>query len=131
MQRKMPLLGEAYEAAPKMVPQQEIELCESMDDAIRLCVQRAQYRKNYQIAELIGMQPAHFSKCLGPSHNFPPEKIEELEDVCGNLAVTQYICWRRGIEIPESENDKRIRELEEEAREAQRRLEEAKKRYAA
>lgn len=131
MQRKMPLMGEAYEAAPKMVPQQEIELCETLDDAIRLCVQRSQYRKHYQIADLMDMSPSHFSKCLGPSHHFPPEKLEELEETCGNLAITQYWCWRRGIEMPESEHDRHIRELEEQAREAQERLEEAKKRVAA
>lgn len=115
-QRKMPMVGAIQK--PKPLPIEEIQRCETALEAINLCVQRAHYRKNYVIAELIGMNASFFSKCLNGHQNFPPDKIEELEDVCGNTAYSQYRAWRRGWQQPElDERQQRIRDLEAELHE--------------
>ena len=109
-QREMPMLGETPRAKP--IPAHEIERCESALDALQLCVLRAPYRKQYLIAELIGMKPAHFSKCINGVENFPPCKIEELEDVCQCSAFTQYQMMRKGFEQPPlNERERRRQDL--------------------
>lgn len=123
-QRKMPLMGTAYEPKQKQVPHSQIEACEDEMDAIRLCRNHSHYRKDYMIAELIGMSATKFSRCMSGTYGFPAEKVEILEEVCGNMAPTQYRCWKKNIPLPETEKDRELREAEEQRAEADRRIQE-------
>lgn len=123
-QRQMPMLGEVPD--PKLVPMDQVERCESLLDAINLCVQHSPIRKHYVIAEMLEMGPSQFHRCLRGTQHFPPSVIEHMEYVCQNRAITQYWCWSKGLPQPEmNEKEKKrqrllaqLAELDDDQREA-------------
>lgn len=91
------LLGEAYKV--KFVSGETLEICKSMDEAIRLCIQEGVIKyKQSTLADLLEIDNGQLSKILnGKKYNFPPDKLAELMKVCGNYAPLQYLLKQLGF----------------------------------
>ena len=76
--------------------------------------------KHESLAEELGMNKGHFSRCLSDSAkaHFPPNKYQRLMLLCGNLAVAQHLAFVMGYDLvkrdltPDEKKDEYIKELE-------------------
>lgn len=111
--------GVALVPEPALLPESEISLCRTFRDALGLCIQRARVRRTQNdLAGFAGIHPTQFSKILhgakGQTWSLDPERIEALEQACGNRAMTQWLAARAGLRVvQETPEQRRIRELEE------------------
>lgn len=95
MQQELKLLASA---SPRMADIQSdaIAACDSEQEAMRLCVRLAvPFRKQRDIAELLGLKPGIFNRMLNADHHDQPRYMSrvlqiKLQQVCGNRAVDQW-----------------------------------------
>lgn len=124
-QREITCLAEL--PAPELLTEAEIALCGCFRDAMLLCIRRARVRRTQNdLAATIGIHATQFSKILhgakGQHWNLDPERIEALETACGNRAMTQWLAARANLRvIQDSPEARRIRELEAQIAELERR----------
>ena len=63
--------------------------------AINLCIAVSGLQDN-EVAAEIGMDEGQFSRCRKGTAHFPPDKIDVIEDVCGNEIPTRFKALSRG-----------------------------------
>lgn len=63
--------------------------------SIRLCISSSGLNDN-QVAMELEIQEAQFSRILKGQAHFPPNKLEELMDVCGNEVPLRWLAMHRG-----------------------------------
>lgn len=101
-----------------------LKRCRSFRDALKLCRDCSPLVDKEILDEIEKrasrkMDKSHFSEALSGSNNrnFPPEMVQTLEDVCGNLIPTRYLAITRNFELRpkkealEIENDQLRAEL--------------------
>lgn len=102
VQREIAILSEARQ--PQRVRPELLNSCESMMDAIHLCIQVG--RLNHTaVAKRLGIDKGHFSRIMSSEANFPTNKLHQLMQVCGNLAPLQWLASVTGqqcFEDPEA-----------------------------
>jgi len=90
--------------------------------AIRFCVEVAP-RERKEIASELGIDEGQFSRMLNNGANFPPEKLVQLMDVCGNEIPLRWLAMARGYGLYrlknalETENERLRSALEEKEKE--------------
>jgi hypothetical protein len=83
-----------------------LKRCRSFRDALKLCRDCSPLVDKEILDEIDRraarkMDKSHFSESLSGSHNrnFPPELVQILEDVCGNLVPTRYLALTRNFDL--------------------------------
>jgi hypothetical protein len=76
---------------PKHVADYVLNNCESLLDAIHLCIIIGKYKHNY-VAKKLGIDPGHFARMMSGDAHFPTNKMGQLMQVCGNLAPLQWLA---------------------------------------
>lgn len=76
---------------PKRVADYVLNSCESLLDAIHVCIHVGKYNHKY-VAKKLGIDPGHFSRMMVGEAHFPTNKIDQLMQVCGNLAPLQWLA---------------------------------------
>ncbi len=107
---------------------QKISACQTMRDALRLCWQISDISLE-DLANDLGVLSSHLSNMLGNKQSrnryFPPEKINQLMDVCQNEIPLHWLAFSRGYGLfrlkseVEAENER----LKEELRKVDKKLE--------
>lgn len=96
-QRSMPILTEAPH--PQAVDEGIVARCASMLDAIHLCIYLSRY-SHERICSQLGIDNVHWTRMMQGRAHFPPNKIQPLMELCGNLAPLQYLMAQNGLRIP-------------------------------
>jgi hypothetical protein len=91
------MLGEARR--PSAVDDQIIAHCESFLDAVRLCIHLSNF-SHLHICETLGIDKGHWARMMQGRAHFPPNKVQPLMELCGNLAPLQYLMAQNGLRIP-------------------------------
>ncbi len=84
---------------PQPVDEEIIGRCESMLDAIHLCIYLSRFSHD-RICDQLGIDNGHWTRMLQGRAHFPPNKIQPLMELCGNLAPLQYLMALNGLRIP-------------------------------
>lgn len=115
----IPALGPTRKAS--MVDGALIAHCESMRDAIALCVHLSRYPHGF-IAETLGIDAGHWTRIMQGQAHFPPNKLVPLMELAGNLAPVQWLANACGLEVEDkAEAEVRMLRTKLEALEARRR----------
>lgn len=91
------MLGEAR--TPSAIDDALIGQCRSMLDAIHLCVHLSRASNDYLCGEL-GIDNGHWTRMMQGRAHFPPNKIQPLMELAGNLAPLQYLSALNGYRLP-------------------------------
>ena len=109
-QRELSILGNIKRPVTP-VSMDLIRRCRERTDAIKLCVLLSDY-KDTALARLLDIDKGNFSRMLSGQANFPPNKEELLQSLCGNEAILDYDIWIHGRKsVPMSGEE--IAELEQ------------------
>lgn len=95
-QRFMPFMAEVKK--PEPVSNALIRQCDTMLDAIHLCIHLAKL-PHYAIAERLGIDKGHWTRMMQSQAHFPPNKLKHLMDVCQNFAPLQWLAQAAGQEL--------------------------------
>jgi plasmid maintenance system antidote protein VapI len=98
---------------PKKVEGALLSTCDSMLDAIHLCIHLSRL-PHYVIAENLGVDKGHWTRMMQGQAHFPTNKMKTLMDVCGNYAPIQWLAAQTGFELFEDARTKRKDELRRE-----------------
>lgn len=109
-QRPLPGFSVGEVKPPQKVPEALIRNCDSLSDAITLCVHLSKI-PHKRIGKALGIDPGHWSRIMQGMANFPENKLRALQYVCGNWAPLQYQNWEAGFEMYEDPKAKRKEEL--------------------
>lgn len=96
-QSQFAMLGEARK--PEVVEDELIARCQSMLDAIHLCIHLSRLTHD-RINDVLGIDNGHWTRMMQGRAHFPPNKIQPLMELCGNLAPLQYLMALNGLRIP-------------------------------
>ena len=110
-QREMPMLAQME--SPGRVREDIIAQCDTLLDAIHICVQLAKI-PHKAVAKRLGIDPGHFTRMMQGRAHFPDAKSVELMRVCGNYAPMQYEAWACGFQLFADPKEQRRQELLEE-----------------
>lgn len=112
---KLPLSFGSISSEVKTVPDSELRAVKDFKDAIRLCIKLAPVRRiQNDVAALIGVNATQFSKVLNGSFHLPGDAITELEKVCQNTAITQFMASRHGATLHFETLEEKVQRLEAE-----------------
>lgn len=107
-QRLIPLMAEAV--APTEIDAALIGQCESMLDAIHLCIYLSRLPHEV-ICKRLGIDKGHWSRMLQSQAHFPPNKLQSLMELCGNYAPLQWMASACGFELFKDAKQARVAEL--------------------
>lgn len=107
----------------KTVTDEEIlRRCSHFKDALRLCKELSPLN-DQQLADVLDLDPAQWSRIWSDRGHFPDEKIERFMEVCENAVPVRYLALKQGCELKpmkstlELENENLRRALEEKEKE--------------
>jgi hypothetical protein len=83
---------------PKRVRDELLNSCESLLDAIHLCIQVGRL-PHYAVAQRLGIDKGHFARMMSSQAHFPTNKMNQLMQVCGNLAPLQWLAKESGHQV--------------------------------
>lgn len=95
-QREIALLS--TQPSPKRVRDELLNSCESLLDAIHLCIQVGRY-PHWVVAKKLGIDKGHFSRILTGQAHFPTNKMHQLMQLCGNFAPLQWLAMQSGMQV--------------------------------
>lgn len=98
-QRSVPILSEA--PSPQPVDESIISRCDSLLDAIHLCIYLSRFAHE-RIAGELGIDPGHWTRMMQGRAHFPPNRVQPLMELCGNLAPLQYLMACNGLRYPQA-----------------------------
>ena len=113
-QREMRFLGEVRK--PDYVELKLLNQCETLLQAIHLCVQLSRY-KHYAVADKLGIDRGHWSRMMQDQAHFPTNKLVALMHLCGNYAPLQWMAKATGQEIAIDQRELRRQQLRRELQE--------------
>lgn len=90
------MLGVMEKPAP--VDDQLIQQCDTLLDAILLCVYKSRYTPT-RVRDLLGIDKGHWSRILSGQANFPTNKLHQLCQVCRNIAPLQWLSHALGVPL--------------------------------
>jgi hypothetical protein len=108
-QRQLPSMLGAM-PMPSMVEPQWLASCESLLQAIHLCIHLSKL-PHYAIAERLGIDKGHWTRMMQAQAHFPTNKLTELMSLCGNYAPMQWLAGATGFQLYEDPKAKREAEL--------------------
>lgn len=122
-QQQLSLIGLMDE--PKDAPVERVRMCKDFYAALRLCIDLDRSRRSQAaIGAMLGYKPGTWSQILNQSgkrrRHFDANCIGDLERICGNHAVSQWVCMEARGEL--STAQQRVRELQRQLAEAQAEL---------
>lgn len=114
---------------PLRRPMQDIDLSVVISqktylDSINLCVSLSGFKDDY-VSRCLEIDAAQWSKIKKGSAHFPPNKINELMDICGNEAPLMWMNYSRGYDQPkplESTTEQKLRVEREKNQELEQKL---------
>ena len=83
---------------PDRVKDYVLNSCESLLDAIHICIQVGRL-PHYAVAQRLGIDKGHFARMMTGQAHFPTNKIGQLMRICGNLAPLQFMAKEMGHEV--------------------------------
>ena len=106
------------------VPDDLIARQQSMTAAVNLCI-TASGLGDKEIYITLGIDPGHWTRIKQGKAHFPVDKLNELQDLCGNEIVLRWQNMSRGYRMVPIEDvkDQRIRELEQRVAEQTKEIE--------
>lgn len=107
-QRLLPLLSTAAE--PQSVEGEIVSRCDSMLDAIHLCIYLSRL-PHEAICSRLQIDKGHWSRMLQGQAHFPPNKLISLMELCGNYAPLQWMASACGFELFKDAKQARVAEL--------------------
>lgn len=107
---QIPLRMLAEQPVPGLVDLAFVEQCESMLDAIHLCIHLSRL-PHEAIAQRLGIDKGHWSRMLQSQAHFPPNKLKPLMELCGNYAPLQWLSHACGFELFKDAKQARVAEL--------------------
>lgn len=110
-QREMRMLGEVRR--PDYVELKLLAQCETLLQAIHLCIQLSKY-KHYTICDKLGIDRGHWTRIMQGHAHFPTNKLVDLMKLCGNYAPLQWIAKATGQEIAIDQRELRRQQLRRE-----------------
>ena len=94
----------------------------TLQGAYRLCLQFDQSKRDQEvIAELLHYKKGTFNTILNSDHNdrerhMPPTKVIDMENICGNTAVSQWLkLYGDGLLICQRSKKEQLADLERQA----------------
>ncbi len=96
---------------PQKVREELLNSCDSLLDAIHICVQIGRL-PHYAIAKRLGIDKGHWARMMQGQAHFPTNKIDQLMEVCGNFAPLQWLASRSGFQVFESPEDMELEQIE-------------------
>ncbi len=98
----------------------------SLNAAIVLCITASGLDRK-QVYGALGIDAATFSRIESGQAHFPPNKLSNLMDLCGNEAPLIWLCESRGYDFASmrqhrSDQERRLAELEQENHDLKRLL---------
>ena len=96
---------------PKRVREELLNSCDSLLDAIHLCVQIGRL-PHYAVAERLGIDKGHWARMMQGQAHFPTNKIQSLMEVCGNYAPLQWQNQAAGFQMFENPEEMELAQLE-------------------
>lgn len=104
----MPMLGVMEK--PIAVDDSLIHQCDTMLDAILLCVNMSRFTHT-RVRDMLGIDKGHWSRILSGQANFPTNKLHQLVQVCRNLAPLQWFSHATGVPLVIDKREQRKAEL--------------------
>jgi hypothetical protein len=95
-QREMPMLAQME--APGRVRPEIIAQCDTLLDAIHICIQLAKVPHS-AVAKRLGIDPGHWTRMMQGQAHFPTNKMKDLMAVCRNLAPLQWLAMHTGHQV--------------------------------
>jgi hypothetical protein len=92
-QREIRMLGETRK--PDYVEMKLLNQCETLLQAIHLCIQLSRY-KHYAICDKLGIDRGHWTRMMQGAAHFPTNKLAALMQLCGNYAPLQWLAKATG-----------------------------------
>jgi hypothetical protein len=93
MQRELPVHG-SVTIRKKHVPEEVIRQLRNELAAINMDINLSGLTDEY-ISETLMIHATHFSRMRKGRAHFPPNKLNDLMDLCGSEVFLQYMAWRR------------------------------------
>lgn len=106
------MLGEVRK--PDYVELKLLHQCQTMLEAIHLCVQLSRGLKHYALADALGIDRGHWSRMMQGLAHFPPNKLSDLMSRCGNYAPLQWLAIDNGQNIAIDQRALRVQQLRSE-----------------
>jgi hypothetical protein len=103
----------AAQPKPQKVDPMRLSMCQSLLDAIHLCIHLSRL-PHYVIAERLGIDRGHWTRMMQAQAHFPTNKMKALMELCGNYAPMQWLARETGFELFEDAKSKRKEELRRE-----------------
>lgn len=97
--------------APGRVREDIISQCDTMLDAIHICVQLAKI-PHKAVAKRLGIDPGHWTRMMQGEAHFPTNKIKHLMEVCRNYAPLQWLNFHMGMQMYENPEALELAQLE-------------------
>lgn len=110
-QRRLPIVAEMPK--PKLVDSSLLRTCDSLLDAIHLCIHLSRL-PHYAVAERLGIDKGHWTRMMQAQAHFPTNKITSLMETCGNYAPMQWLAASTGFELFADAKTQRVAELRRE-----------------
>lgn len=95
-QREIALMSDLK--GPQRVRDELMNSCESLLDAIHLCIQIGRL-PHYAVAQRLGIDKGHFARMMQGQAHFPTNKMHMLMQVCGNFAPLQWLASQSGMQV--------------------------------
>lgn len=83
---------------PSRVRDELLNSCESLLDAIHLCIQVGRL-PHYAVARKLGIDKGHFARMMQGQAHFPTNKMHQLMQICGNFAPLQWLAAQSGMQV--------------------------------
>lgn len=107
----MPMLGILEK--PVAVDDALVGQCETLLDAILLCVHLSRFSHTF-IRAKVGIDKGHWARILQGNAHFPTNKMNELMQLCRNLAPLQWLSAAAGVPLMIDRTEQRKAELRRE-----------------
>lgn len=95
-QREMPMLAQMER--PGYVREDIISQCDTLLDAIHICIQLARL-PHKAIAKRLGIDPGHWTRMMQGQAHFPTNKMHQLMEECRNYAPLQWLARNMGLQV--------------------------------
>jgi hypothetical protein len=95
----MPMLAQME--APGRVREDIIAQCDTLLDAIHICIQLSKYTHT-TVAKKLGIDPGHWTRMMQGGAHFPTNKMKALMQICRNLAPLQWLNLQMGQQMYEN-----------------------------
>lgn len=105
----MPMLAQMD--APGRVREDIISQCDTLLDAIHICIQLSKYTHT-TVAKKLGIDPGHWTRMMQGGAHFPTNKIKALMEVCRNYAPLQWLNLHMGMQMFENPDAFELAQIE-------------------